>query len=810
MTQVNSDAKATNGVATVEDRFTSVAAFRSAHNELLKRYREAGTAPAVLDQIQVCVDRGRRTGALLDSDGDRWTAQSLLDYWTAVLYRAGREPSGTVLDEFDHELAPALPDELCPYLGLEAFTEPRRQLFFGRQRLLDELLKCLGEARLLAVVGSSGSGKSSLVLAGLVPALKADALPGSATWRYLPTVLPGSEPLVNLARAFAHRPGISDDELQGHASELLRDPAYILRLANGSAVPIVVVVDQFEELFTLTRDDAVRRAFAASLLALSTAAGPRHTAIVTMRSDFETQVATLPEFQDAFERGQFRVTPLSASELREAIERPATLVGLKFEEGLVDLLVKEILGEPAGLPLLQFTLLKLWQMRERNRVTLDAYRRLGGGRLALARSADDFYASLIPEEQVTARRILLRMVRPGEGLEVTSSRIRRELLHGDEPRERVDRVLDKLIAARLIRQTECDRVGDVQVEVAHEALVRNWPTLVRWLDDERTAMRQRLRLTAAAEQWKSHGRDPGGLLGGSLLDEATRYPDLNPLEREFVRASTEAVQQARQAEEVAQQRQLEQAQALAREQKQRARQLLGSLIAVSVLLAVTIAAALVAFWQMRQAQEERASTETARALAEKARTAAEYSRTEANARTRELESALKSEQALREQRDNLDQSLQRWRNEVWTSGDQKLRAKYKELVALSTLVRLTASSVPVSGRDNYYTFTLAVTGSEEAMNRIALAAYEFNHPTFQQKLQRSSDRSSGFSVSYVGWGCLRSVIVTLQPVDRAEKAEKIDFNMCEALTQSAQPKFEGRSKGVEGVALAAQSRTKQP
>jgi hypothetical protein len=402
------------------------------------------------------------------------------------------------------------------------------------------------------------------------------------------------------------------------------------------------------------------------------------------------------------------------------------------------------------------------------------------------------------------------MVRPGEGLEVTSSRIRRELLHGDEPRERVDRVLDKLIAARLIRQTECDRVGDVQVEVAHEALVRNWPTLVRWLDDERTAMRQRLRLTAAAEQWKSHGRDPGGLLGGSLLDEATHYPDLNPLEREFVRASTEAVQQARQAEEIAQQRQLEQAQALAREQKQRARQLLGSLVAVSVLLAVTIAAALVGFWQMRQAQQERASAEGARASAEKARIAAEYSRTEANARTRELESALKSEQALREQRDNLDQSLQRWRNEVWTSGDQKLRAKYKELVALSTLVRLTASSVPVSGRDNYYTFTLAVTGSEEAMNRIASAAYEFNHPTFQQKVQRSGDRSSGFSVSYIGWGCLRSVIVTLQPVDRAEKAEKIDFNMCEALTQQAQPKIEGRSKGVEGVALAAQSRTKQP
>ena len=120
---------------------------------------------------------------------------------------------------------------------------------------------------------------------------------------------------------------------------------------------------------------------------------------------------------------------------------------------------------------------------------------------------------------------------------------------------------------------------------------------------------------------------------------------------------------------------------------------------------------------------------------------------------------------------------------------------------LSTLVRLTASSVPFPDRDNYYTFTLAVTGSEEAMNRIASAAYEFNHPTFQQKVQRSSDRSSGFSVSYIGWGCLRSVIVTLQPMDKAEKPERIDFNMCDALTQSAQPKVDPQSKGVEGVVV---------
>ena len=239
-----------------------------------------------------------------------------------------------------------------------------------------------------------------------------------------------------------------------------------------------------------------------------------------------------------------RVTPLSAAELRDAIEKPAQKVGLKFEAGLVDQLLHDVLGEPAALPLLQFTLLKLWDHRARNRITWQAYNRLGGGRLALARSADDFYKELIPEDQATAKRIFLRLVRPGEGLEFTSNRVRlRTLYQAGEARDRVQRVIDKLIAARLVRVTEGDIAADAQIEVAHEALVRNWPRLVDWLEEERHTLRQRQVVTDAAERWNASGRDPGALYTTeTLLAEALRVVEssgtpLNEQETEFIQAS---------------------------------------------------------------------------------------------------------------------------------------------------------------------------------------------------------------------------------------------------------------------------------
>ena len=531
------------------DRFPSLAALREANNDLLKRHREHDT-PSLLTDIEQFMAKGQAAGAVIDDDEDRWTAQSILDYWGSLLYRAGHEPPDATLIEFDPMLAPALDDSLCPYMGLDAFRQDTHAFFFGRQRLIDRLIHHLESHRFLIVVGSSGSGKSSLVLGGVLPRLSAGALPDSETWRYYDPMVPGSDPLMALARRLqpnnqpnnqlnnqASAPWISQ-QIEGFKDE----DDYLMQLVNHlTPHPAVLVVDQFEEVFTLCRDEAMRTAFINNLLTLAQAPNARHTLILTMRTDFESQLVRNPQLLALFEQFHFRVTALDSNELHETIAKPAELVGLKFEDGLVDALASDVLGEPAALPLLQFTLLQLWSNRERNRVTWEAYRRLGGGRLALAKSADQFYEGLIPEEQQTVKRILLSMVRPTEGLEVTSNRIlRQDLYRSGEAGDRIDRVLTKLTQARLIRLTEGVNPEDTQVEVAHEAIIRNWPRLIDWLEDERTKLRERYRLTDAANKWESKSRDNSLLARGTLLQEFQHYTHLNKLETEFIDRSQES------------------------------------------------------------------------------------------------------------------------------------------------------------------------------------------------------------------------------------------------------------------------------
>jgi len=565
---------------TAEPAFPSLAALRAVHSKLLEAYRnQNGTDPAHFWlEVESFLQRGRRTGALLDREEERATAQSLLDYWNATAYSTGRQMPDAALFDFDPSLAPELPDDQCPYMGLAAFHEGREKYFFGRDRLVSALLAKVAETRLVAVVGPSGSGKSSLVLAGLIPQLKGGEISGDANasgseaWHYPSRLVPGSDPLANLAPVI--QPlliGQSDDEAA--AAGMRREADHLVKLFNATVEqPVMLVVDQFEEAFTLCTDDQIRAAFINNLLALVQAPGLRHMVILTMRTDFESFVARVPPLLPLFEAGLLRVTPLNAAELRAVIEKPAEMVGLKFETGVVDALLQDVLGEPAALPLLQFTLLKLWENRDRNRITWETYKRLGGGRLALARSADRLYESLIPEDQVTARRILLRLVRPGEGLEVTSNRVRQGVLYlTGEAHDRVDRVLQKLVDADLVRLTTGERPEDTQVEVAHEALVRNWPRLVGWLEDERARIRERLRVTEAAEQWLKLNRDPGALLRGALLEDALRYTDLNGLETEYVTASEEAVAAVAREKEATRQRELEQALALAAEQEQLAK-----------------------------------------------------------------------------------------------------------------------------------------------------------------------------------------------------------------------------------------------
>ena len=538
-------------------RFPSLAALREKHTALLQQRAEPDEVE-LTTKINQFVRMGAATGEVIEAEADRWAAQSLLDYWSSQLLRMDQEVPDASLLAFNPELTPILQDHLCPYLGLDAFQEKNREFFFGRQRMVDLLVERITEEDLIAVLGPSGAGKSSLVRAGLLPVLKSGGIEGSEKWQFLAPMVPGSSPLFNLARRLKQL--LTDCKLTSREiKKMLEEDSAALVSLLEEYLPnetVLIVVDQFEELFTLCEDLASRTMFIENLRsALKSKEGRSgHKLILTMRSDFENHLARQPEFQSDFERGVVRMAPLTASELRDVIEKPAALVGLKFEEGVVDALLGDILGEPAALPLLQFSLLKLWDGRQRNRVTWEVYHEMGGGRQALANSADRFYKSLIPEEQVTVRRIFSRIVRPGTGLEVTSNRIRRESLYAEgEAPDRIDRVLDKLVAERLVRLTEGRARADDQVEVAHEALVRNWPRLVNWLEDERIQLRERLRLTSAAEQWRALNEDSSALLRGRQLEEADQYNDLNTLETSFVAASRKLAEKEAQMQAARQQ-----------------------------------------------------------------------------------------------------------------------------------------------------------------------------------------------------------------------------------------------------------------
>jgi hypothetical protein len=472
----------------VPDAFPTIFDLRAQHGALISRQREGMSVPELADDVRLFVDRAQVTGAILDAAEQRDAAQGLIDYWVTTLYRAAIELDDATLADFDADLAPTLDDALCPYVGLSAFEEQTSERFFGRERMIAAAVERLANERFLAVLGPSGSGKSSILLGGVLPKLKAL----HPDWRFLGPLVPGSDPLAALQAAL----GESTD-----------------------ATPAVLVVDQLEEVFTLCDEHAVRDAFMARLIAFVDAPEPRQTLLVTLRTDYEPYLAKYPRAQELFAAGELRATPLSAVELREAVEKPAESIGLKLETGLVAKLVDDVLGEPAALPLLQFTMLRLWQERDHNRITLAGYARVGRSREALARAADELYCNLLPEDQVIMRKILLRMVRPAAGEETTRRRVAMAELRqiGHAPKN-VERVLDMLVEARLVR---C--CGET-VEVAHEALIRNWPRFVTWLEEKRAQLMRVRRLESLAEEWERFDRH-SGFLDDEQLVEAEQWID---------------------------------------------------------------------------------------------------------------------------------------------------------------------------------------------------------------------------------------------------------------------------------------------
>jgi hypothetical protein len=530
---------------------SSLADLRRLHSELLQAVQRGGDPSQFRADIQQFIQHAQGVGRYIDREQDRDAAQGILDYWVARLLTA-EDPVYTpfesrVLDEFDALLTPDLSEASSPFRGLDAFREHDAGQFFGRDEEVAALASAVTHHTLLAVYGPSGSGKSSLVLAGLIPSLRHGAAPGSEAWRYLRTVVPGTDPLAALV--LAARPESTDpgEWVAEHRPGLERSAAYLrdLLAAGAESSHGVLVVDQFEEIFTLCGDPNVRDRFAEAIAQVTAGPNAPARAVLVVREDFLARVRRLAAFSGCFntDEATFLVPPLSPRELRRVIEEPAAAIGLRFEDGIVDELVSETIDDPAALPLLQFTLQRLWERRDRSRITRAAYRAVGAPREALKRAADELYEKS-REHQGAVERIFGELVQPDVGAEYVRRRVRREVLVKLEAPYRVNDTLNRLVAAGLVRMTPGFAADDDRFEVVHEALIRNWPKLGEWLQESRRLDEKRLRLQSVADMWIASGREGGYLLSGDALAEARLLENASPQIQEFVQASASGKRRA--------------------------------------------------------------------------------------------------------------------------------------------------------------------------------------------------------------------------------------------------------------------------
>ncbi|MFG2718994.1 helix-turn-helix domain-containing protein [Streptomyces sp. NPDC048416] len=490
---------------------------------------------------------------------------------------------------------------LCPYRGLAAYGPQDAAWFYGRESATAELTGRLAERMgrgPLAVVAPSGAGKSSLLRAGLLPALRRGALPvpGSDQW---PVVVctPTAHPLKELLRCAADTLGAAGAEITPEALTERPDTLLDASTAQGHDRGLVLVVDQFEETFTLCESDRERRDFVAVLHALATTRGrdgstPRAAVVIGLRADFCGRCLDDPHLVEVFTHGLFALGPMSGAQLRQAITGPAERAGLSLEPGLVELLLRDLGTDSTtsvgSLPLLGHALLVTWQQRTSRTLTVAGYETTGGIHGAVARTAESVYDRLDPAEQLSARRLLVCLVHVADDTAQTRRPVERELLIRQlaDP-ETGARALDAFVDARLLT------AGSETVEITHEALLRAWPRLRGWIEADRAGLVMRQQIGDAANQWVRSGRDPSLLYRGTRLaavrDRSRHDVDrdqLGPVEREFLDScAAEEERGARQA----------------RRQTRIRRALLATLAG---LLALAVTAGALAFQQRRRALDQ--------------------------------------------------------------------------------------------------------------------------------------------------------------------------------------------------------------
>ncbi len=409
---------------------------------------------------------------------------------------------------------------VCPFKGLAFFDRADAEFFCGRERLVADLLARMVESPLVGIIGSSGIGKSSLLRAGLLPALSAGSLPGSGGWRQV-LLRPGAHPCAELGRAL-------DGERLGEA---------LGQLSPGQR--LVVAVDQLEELFTVCEQAEERAAFLEQLAVAASDAERRAVVVASLRADFYGRFASYSRFAGSLSRSHVLVGPMDRDELARAIEQPAARAGLELESGLADALMSDVAGEPGALPLLSTALLELWRARDGRVLRYDSYQTRGGVRGAVARLAEDAYNQLGEPEQRIARGLMLRLA-SGEG----GTLARRRVSLGELERiAGAAGVLAELTDARLLT------VNDGEVELSHEALLREWPRYRTWLEEDRIGRRLHVHLTAAANDWDERGRAVADVYRGARLAAALEWraaheQELNQTERAFLDASRAAAGRA--------------------------------------------------------------------------------------------------------------------------------------------------------------------------------------------------------------------------------------------------------------------------
>ena len=455
-----------------------------------------------------------------------------------------RDPS---LSPMGEQPASARVIERNPYKGLQAFGEADASDFFGRDELVQRLLVA-STSPLTAVVGPSGSGKSSAVRAGLIPILREGALTGSHEWT-VATLMPGRYPFTEFDAAIRRASGtVVEASDPNDDASITRS---ILRSLPTETGLMMLVVDQFEELFTLT-DEATRRAFLRNLV---TAVGDhrgRIRILLTVRADFYDRPLLYPEFAELFTDNVVNVIPLTPAGIEAAAVGPAQRVGVGFASDLLAELVSAMTDQPGALPLFQYTLTELFDERDNAAMTLDGYRRIGGLTGALSRRADAVYASLDANEREATRDVLLRLVKPTED-RYTRRPVPVLELEAVGEAVAISTVLTRFGDERLLTFDRDSRTGAATVEVSHEALLTGWERLAEWLEEARLDLAELDGILPSAAEWEMMGRDPGYLLSGTRLTDYEAWQEsalitLPPSAAAYLTASTEARHVAEAAE----------------------------------------------------------------------------------------------------------------------------------------------------------------------------------------------------------------------------------------------------------------------